>query len=115
MSGWIGVDLDGTLAKTGGLEEIGEPIPLMVDRVKAWLKNGREVRILTARVGGLQTEQEVEYWREAIKTWCLRHLGQALEVTAQKDYEMIELWDDRAIPVEKNTGKCLLINTGEKA
>jgi len=34
---WIGVDLDGTLAKYGewrGVEHIGEPIPPMVDRVK---------------------------------------------------------------------------------
>ena len=36
--GWIGVDLDGTLAmydQWAGAGHIGEPIPLMVERVKA--------------------------------------------------------------------------------
>ena len=50
---WIGVDLDGTLARYEQYEgpmSIGEPIPEMVDRVKAWLAAGREVRIFTARV-----------------------------------------------------------------
>ncbi len=52
MSGWIGVDLDGTLAHYDGWagpESIGEPIPLMMARVREWLALGREVRIFTAR------------------------------------------------------------------
>ena len=51
--GWIGVDLDGTLARYDGWkgpEHIGEPLMPMVERVKAWLAEGREVRIMTARV-----------------------------------------------------------------
>jgi len=54
-NGWIGVDLDGTLAyydEWRGLYHIGEPIPAMVDRVKRWLAEGRDVRIFTARVSG---------------------------------------------------------------
>lgn len=38
--GWIGVDLDGTLAVYkgwNGPEHIGEPIPIMIDRVKLWI------------------------------------------------------------------------------
>ena len=41
--GWIGVDLDGTLAFHGewlGHTHIGEPIPLMLKRVKLWLSEG---------------------------------------------------------------------------
>lgn len=52
MTEWIGVDLDGTLAKFTEWQEdggIGEPIQPMIDRVKDWLKNGQEVRIMTAR------------------------------------------------------------------
>ena len=52
--GWIGVDLDGTLAEYNGWQgpaNIGAPIPAMVERVKAWLEEGRDVRIFTARVG----------------------------------------------------------------
>lgn len=54
MSGWIGVDLDGTLAMYDGFkgpEHIGDPVPKMLERVKKWLAEGREVRIFTARVG----------------------------------------------------------------
>jgi hypothetical protein len=48
MCGWIGVDLDGTLAKsvkaqTG--EEIGVPIHPMVPLVKVWLARGEDVRL----------------------------------------------------------------------
>lgn len=54
MSGWIAVDLDGTLAHWGEPYDvlvIGEPILPMVDRVKAWLADDLDVRIFTARVG----------------------------------------------------------------
>lgn len=38
-SGWIGVDLDGTLAEYHGWGngEIGDPVPAMLERVKKWL------------------------------------------------------------------------------
>jgi len=52
-AGWIGVDLDGTLAiytELTPLLKIGEPIPPMVDRVKRWIAEGHEVRIMTARM-----------------------------------------------------------------
>lgn len=119
MSGWIGVDLDGTLAEYGGWkgpEHIGAPVPAMVERVKAWLAEGREVRIFTARVdggtvalsmGNADGEQvrNVELVRGYIHAWCLEHIGTILPVTNVKDYGMIELWDDRAIRVRINTGE----------
>lgn len=101
--GWIGVDLDGTLAHYDGwkgVEHIGEPVPNMLKRVKAWLRAGRDVRIFTARVCGLS-----EGAREHIESWCIKHLGTVLPVTNQKDYGMIELWDDRCIQVVHNTGE----------
>jgi hypothetical protein len=52
-NGWIGVDLDGTLAHYDGwkgADHIGAPIPAMVERVKGWLTEGKTVRIFTARV-----------------------------------------------------------------
>lgn len=102
--GWIGVDLDGTLAEYAewqGPEHIGAPIPLMVERVKQWLREGREVRIVTARVS--DPEQEMAA-RLPIEIWCNQHLGRILPVTCRKDYGMIELWDDRAVAVVPNTG-----------
>lgn len=107
MSGWIGVDLDGTLAHYAGWNdgEIGEPIELMANRVKAWLEDGQEVRIFTARVG--HPDEIAEQEREKIQDWTEKHFGVRLPVTATKDFAMIELWDDRAIRVEMNTGKVI--------
>lgn len=99
--GWIGVDLDSTLAyldEWQGIENIGEPIPAMVDRVIKWLDQGKDVRIFTARADNAEA---IPY----IDAWCMKHLGKVLPVTNVKDMSMIELWDDRAIKVEKNTGQ----------
>lgn len=111
---WIGVDLDGTLAEYHEWSmRIGKPIPLMAERVKAWLAQGIEVRIVTARVGRpepgrvLDTPEKIEEIRKTIENWCERHLGQRLKVTNEKDFGMLELWDDRAIQVESNTGRVL--------
>lgn len=106
MSGWIGVDLDGTLAKYDGWkgeDHIGEPVPAMLARVKKWLAEEREVRIFTARVSG--DAEETAFVRKALTAWCLKHVGQDLPVTNAKDYGMIELWDDRAVQVRVNTGE----------
>jgi uncharacterized membrane protein (UPF0127 family) len=101
---WVGIDLDGTLARYDGFkgkDVVGEPIPDMVNRVKRWLADGHTVKIMTARVAddpGGKAEK-------AIKAWCREHLGKELEVTNEKDCHMTKLWDDRAVQVEKNTGK----------
>ena len=105
MSGWIGVDLDGTLAEYDrwrGPDHIGNPIPAMVARVKDWLRTGHEVRIFTARVWNEPEDHPVT---NQIQHWCLRHIGAMLPVTCMKDYGMIELWDDRAVQVIPNTGQ----------
>lgn len=119
MSGWIAVDLDGTLAYYNGWigpDHIGAPIPPMVERVKRWIAEGRDVRIFTARVDGgtvalsMGVEagehfRDVERVRATIEAWCLEHIGAVLPVTNVKDYGMVELWDDRAIRVRINTGE----------
>jgi hypothetical protein len=100
--GWIGVDLDGTLAHYDGwkgVDHIGEPIPSIVERVKSWIEAGETVKIFTARVCDGR-EETVNY----IKAWCLKHIGQELEVTNIKDYGMYALWDDRAVQVVPNQG-----------
>ncbi len=108
---WIGVDLDGTLAHYDGWKgetHIGEPIPLMVERVQRWLRIGYKVRILTARVSHPDQAVAAE---EAIGAWCLKHLGTVLPVTCRKDYAMLELWDDRAVQVIANTGEAVGTST----
>lgn len=108
--GWIGVDLDGTLAHYEGWVgpgHIGAPVPAMVERVKRWLSEGLEVRIFTARISHDGTERrqaEAAEARKAIALWTQEHIGQILLVTNVKDYAMLELWDDRAVQVMPNTG-----------
>lgn len=112
-NGWIGVDLDRTLAvydKWQGHAHIGEPVPSMVARIKAWLADGIEVRIFTARVCRMfepTVEAQTEYYEVvlAIQEWCQQHIGVVLPITCIKDFSMWELWDDRAVQVVPNTGK----------
>ena len=120
-SGWIAVDLDGTLAfydHWRGPEHIGAPIPLMVDRVKRWLEEGRDVRIFTARVDGGQAAidagdegglvmKDIAKVEMHIQEWCRAHLGRVLPITCKKDYGMVELWDDRCVQVIPNTGRTI--------
>jgi hypothetical protein len=119
--GWIGVDLDGTLAhydRWRGPHHIGEPIPAMLARVKKWLAEGREVRIFTARVeaGTITLGMDVQNGEacrnaalveQSVRAWCKKHVGQELPVTCKKDFGMIELWDDRCVQVIPNTGRTI--------
>lgn len=108
---WIGVDLDGTLAQyaSGDYPSVGEPTPAppggisMVDRVRQWLANGEDVRIFTARVADDPDGSQ----RALIQAWCQEYIGQVLPVTNIKDHRMVELWDDRAVRVGRNTGEQL--------
>lgn len=107
--GWIGVDLDGTLAAYGQGDyiptEIGEPLQPMVERVKRWIAAGWEVQIVTARVAPPVGHRQLLAIRDAIAKWTKKHIGVALPSRADKDFRMIELWDDRAVQVEPNTGE----------
>lgn len=118
---WIGVDLDGTLAVYSGWKCdlcIGEPIQEMVERVKGWIANGERVKIMTARVGMLMQPSPIsgrmgdqtfiDEQVGIIQAWTEEHIGERLEVTAQKDFLMRELWDDRAVQVVANTGKTVV-------
>lgn len=104
--GWIGVDFDGTLAKTMDWRghndgKVGEPIWPMVERVKQWLSEGKEVRIMTARAGAGADQIH----RDNINEFCLEVFGRTLPITCEKDFNMIELWDDRAVQVAVNEGE----------
>lgn len=113
-SGWVAVDLDGTLAQYGGWKPlisnnqarkqglIGPPVPAMLAKVKQLLAAKVEVRIFTARVcdGDPETVRQIQ-------DWCEEHVGQRLKVTNVKDFAMVCIYDDRAIAVERNTGRVL--------
>ena len=72
--------------------KIGDPIQgKFLDRVKQAIKDGKAIRIFTARVAH-DPEGRI---RKVIEAWCLKNLGKVLPVTNEKDPGMTELWDDR--------------------
>lgn len=104
---WIGVDLDGTLAEYGrwsGMSSIGKPVPAMKQRVLEWVEAGYRVKVVTARASEKKGIPPVE-------KWLAKHGFPPLEVTNEKDFAMIELWDDRAVQVVANTGKPVILPT----
>lgn len=117
--GWVGFDLDGTLAyydKWRGPEHIGAPILPMVEGLKQLLTKGVHCKIFTARVwypkeietvADAARKLDATAAEDAIIAWCKEHIGQELEVTCCKDMGMIALYDDRCFRVETNTGRLL--------
>ena len=91
---WYGIDFDGTLVSIIDMT----PVKLMVDRVKCFLRDGKDVRIVTSRANSSDDTRFVS-------DWTLQQFGRRLPVTNKKDHEMVELWDDRAVQVFPNTGK----------
>jgi hypothetical protein len=100
---WIGVDLDGTLARDDAEGHflppypLGEPIPEMIEMVKSLLAAGVKVKIFSARA----CEPEMI---PIIQAWAEKHGLGRLDVTNQKDYDLIRYYDDRAIQVLRNQG-----------
>jgi len=104
--GWIGMDLDGTLARLDpllGTATIGAPIPKMVGLVKQLVREGNRVKIFTARAS--DPEQVV-----LIHKWLRDNGLPELEVTNIKDFEMMRLYDDRAVQVVTDTGEIIGIS-----
>lgn len=102
----IAVDFDGTLAyydEWRGPTVLGRPITPMLTRVLRWLSEGKEVHILTARV--FPGNEGADEARAAIQAWCKKWIGRELPVTHEKNPDMKEIWDDRAVAVEANTGR----------
>lgn len=100
--GWVGIDLDGTLAKYDtwhGIDHIGEPIPYMLGYVSYLIAHGIEVKIVTARV------QEGPGAIKVVKDWCKKYIGLELDVTDKKDMSMVLLVDDRVANV--NCATCM--------
>src|SRR4051812_18499178 len=97
--GWVGFDLDGTIARYEGWKgpnHIGEPIRPAIERLKRILKAGVTVKVVTARVSKDSTPEEIRSFKAIFNIWCDTAIGQRLELTAEKDYSMLVLFDDRA-------------------
>ncbi len=110
MKGTVLVDLDGTLAmydSTFDPRHIGDPIAPMVDRVHKWLLMGYVVKVFTARANprSYRSREDFDNTIRLIQDWTEAHIGQRLEVTCEKDFSVVEIWDDRAVQVQPNTGQ----------
>ena len=108
--GWVGFDLDGTIAQYTefkGWQHIGDPVPGFIYLIKKLRAAGITCKIFTARcsaesraIDGLTFEQ-VE---KVIQDWTEKYIGERLPVTAEKGCSMIFFFDDSAVQVDKNTG-----------
>lgn len=98
----IAVDLDGTLAKhsPGKFDRnvIGDPVPLMMNRVKKWLKDGEDVAIFTARAADPKNIPPV-------RRWLKEHGLSGCDVTNEKTPDMERFYDDRAVSIKRDTGQ----------
>jgi hypothetical protein len=88
----------------------------MVWRIRQWIAQGVEVRIVTARVN--QVDSGNPRYKEPqiplIELWCVLHVGFILPIQWGKSAGMIELWDDKVVRVEPNTGRRLSPSSVEK-
>ena len=104
---WVGFDFDGTISRTdntGHCEApypLGEPIPEMLATVKSLIAAGITVKIFTARACEPESIPVIQDWTE-------RHGLGRLDVTNQKDYDLIRFFDDRAIQVVPDQGRSIL-------
>jgi hypothetical protein len=102
----IGGDFDGVLVEYHGFQGagiFGAPIYLMINRVKAMLAKGKQVRIFTSRVAPIYPA-DIQINRDAIEKFCVQHFHRRLPITCVKDQNCIEMWDDRAKQMITNTG-----------
>ena len=93
--GFKGVDFDGTLVKENS-SKINEPVMPMVERVRKWLEEGEDVIIFTARG-----------YQRTVEDFCVKYFGRPLQITNVKMRGQAEWYDDRAIAVERDTGRIL--------
>lgn len=100
----IAVDLDGTIAeyKPGYAQRkyIGEPIEPIFSIIKSLDGRGHTIKIFTARANDPSHIP-------SIKKWLKKHGLGHIEVTNKKTPDMELFLDDRALQVEKNTGRIL--------
>lgn len=113
---WVGFDLDSTLAyfdsnefKRLNGDYIGPPVPKMMRKVKRYLSDNVQVKIVTARVADRLEGDSDKIRSNVIKihNWCIENGLPKLEITCEKDYNMVTLYDDRCVEVEKNTGNTI--------
>jgi 2'-5' RNA ligase len=101
---WIGYDVDGSLAHwTKGQPsfKIGNPVSALVERAKKDIADGKDVRLFTAKL----SDDPKGLNRAALEAWTYKVFGRSLPMQDVKDDLLEKFYDDRAVHVERNTGK----------
>ena len=98
MGYWVGFDFDGTLVEFPRAgQSHGGDIPSMVRLLRELVEQGVEVRIVTAKAAYPELTAVVQRWLDS-------HGIGGVKITDRKDFEMVALFDDLAISVEKGIG-----------
>lgn len=108
---WVAFDWDRTVCYYSTWEDmgvkIGKPIRPIVARIQLFLAEDKyDVKIFTARAcdANWHREQDLAEIRRLCKEW----FGRELEITCQKDFGCVAIYDDIAVPVMRNTGLVVL-------
>lgn len=121
---WIGVGYEGVLVKRRPwFNDQDHAIPAMIDRVKGWLDEGRDIRIVAnleplnrcVEPGALRImhgawvdnakEERCWLYVASIRLFCVRHFNVVLPITNVIDAKMRCLWDCKCEQVEPDTGR----------
>jgi hypothetical protein len=89
------------------------PVEKMVNRVKTWLANGEKVTIFSAAAN--PTNDWDGRIARGMGDWSEKHIGVRLPVTGIKEESFDDMWDDKAVALEPNTGKRLSKKPKKKA
>ena len=106
---WWGFDIDKTaFVDNGGTRGgvIGEPIMPIIRRIKWYLRAGRKVSIVTARVHPSEPDKVLQEAtiRQALNEVLGPERACQIDSRSDKDRHMIALFDDRAEQVIPNKG-----------
>jgi hypothetical protein len=105
---WWGFDVDKTTFVDHGGKggAIGEPIKGMIRRIKHFLRTGRKVCIVTARVHPSEPDREEQVLTvsRALDAVLGPEMASKIDIRCDKDRHMIDLYDDRAKQVIPNKG-----------
>lgn len=106
---WWGFDIDKTIAvdeggTRGGV--IGAPIKSLIRRMKYYIRTGRKVNIVTARVHPSEPDAAMQHAvvRQFLGENFTPMEALLIDIRCDKDRSMIELFDDRVAQVIPNKG-----------
>jgi hypothetical protein len=108
--GFVGFDLDGTLAKyigPHGNTEIGDPIINSPDGKPTPYEIAIKLHTMGLPTCCFSARAMWPGETPKIRKWLNKHGLPHMDITFQKNSNMICFFDDRSISVEENTGKIL--------